>query len=127
MWPSRLTIRRDSWNDGNRILPEVYLEKPGEERRIRSIQEKMRSALQDNFLEPHEGLIYVERTVGDKTRRGLMVCLDLERYDYTKGSTSLIRATEGTIIERLPPRMRIRTGAVLELPHILVLIEMEVL
>jgi hypothetical protein len=49
-----------------------------------------------------------------------MLCLDLECYDYTKGSTSLIRATEGTIIERLPPRMRIRTGAELELPHILV-------
>ncbi len=51
------------------------------------------------------------------------LCLDLERYDFTKGSTSLIRATEGTIIERLPPRMKIRSGAVLELPHILVLID----
>ena len=54
---------------------------------------------------------------------GSMLCLDLERYDYTKGSTSLIRATEGTIVERLPPRMKIRQGAALELPHILVLID----
>ena len=58
-----------------------------------------------------------------KTRTGLVLCLDLERYDYTKGSTSLIRATEGTIVERLPPRMKIRQGAALELPHILVLID----
>jgi hypothetical protein len=52
-----------------------------------------------------------------------VLCLDLEKYDYTKGSTSLIRATEGTIVERLPPRMKIRQGAALELPHILVLID----
>jgi hypothetical protein len=52
-----------------------------------------------------------------------MLCLDLERYDFTNGSTSLIRATEGTIIERLPPRMKIRKDAALELPHILVLVD----
>ena len=52
-----------------------------------------------------------------------MLCLDLEQYDYQKGSQSLIRATEGTIIERLPPRMKIRSGAPLEFPHILVLID----
>ena len=74
-------------------------------------------------LYPHEGMVYVERRVGGKMRRGLVLCLDLERYDYNKGSTSLIRATEGTIVERLPPRMRIREGAALELPHILVLID----
>jgi hypothetical protein len=107
----------------NLILPEVFLEKPGEEERIKSIQEKMRKYLQNGILQPQEGLIYVERTVGGRTRRGLMLCLDLEHYDFTKGSTSLIRATEGTIVERLPPRMKIRTGAALELPHILVLID----
>jgi hypothetical protein len=105
------------------ILPEVYLEKPGEEARIKSIQETMRSYVESRILQPHEGLIYVERSVAGKTRRGLMLCLDLERYDFTRGSTSLIRATEGTIVERLPPRMKIRTGAELELPHILVLID----
>jgi hypothetical protein len=107
----------------NLILPEVFLEKPGEEERIKSIQEKMRQYLQTEILQPYEGLIYVERTVGGRTRRGLMLCLDLEHYDFTKGSTSLIRATEGTIVERLPPRMKIRTGAALELPHILVLVD----
>jgi hypothetical protein len=68
-------------------------------------------------------LIFVERTVEGNTRHGLMLCLDLEHYDFTIGSTSLIRATEGTIVQRLPPRMKIRQGAALELPHILVLID----
>ena len=107
----------------NLILPEVYLEKSDEEARVKFIQDKMRHYLQKNILKPCEGLIYVERKVDGKTRRGLMVCLDLEHYDYTKGSTSLIRATEGTILSRLPPRMKIRSGAALEVPHILVLID----
>ena len=59
----------------------------------------------------------------ERTRKGLVVCLDLEKYDYNKGSTSLIRPTEGTIQDRLPPRMKIRENASLELPHILVLID----
>lgn len=104
-------------------LPEIYLEKPGEAERIQSIQQTMRQYLDSGLLEAREGLIYVERTVAGKTRKGLVMCLDLEQYDYTKGSTSLIRATEGTIIDRLPPRMKIRNGAALELPHILVLID----
>jgi len=83
----------------------------------------MRKYLDNGFLKPRSGLIYVERTVAGKTRKGLVLCLDLEKYDYTKSSTSLIRATEGTIVDRLPPRMKIREGAALELPHILVLID----
>ena len=83
----------------------------------------MRKYLDEGILQPRDGLIYVERTVGGKTRKGLMLCLDLECYDYNKGSSSLIRATEGTIVDRLPPRMKIREGAALELPHILVLID----
>lgn len=104
-------------------LPEIYLEQPGVEERIQAIQKTMRSYLDSGLLQPREGLIYVERTVGGKTRKGLMLALDLEHYDYAKGSTSLIRATEGTIVERLPPRIKIREGAPLELPHILVLID----
>ncbi len=107
----------------NLVLPEVYLEKAGEEKRILTIQSTMGHYLESNMLQPREGMIYVERSFNGKKRRGLMLCLDLECYDFTKGSTSLIRATEGTIIERLPPRMKIRQGAVLELPHILVLID----
>ncbi len=107
----------------NLILPEVFLEKPGEAERIKRIQSDMRAYLDKGVLQSHEGLIYVERSVAGKTRKGVMLCLDLEQYDFTKGSSSLIRATEGTIVERLPPRMKIRQGAALELPHILVVID----
>jgi len=104
-------------------LPEVYLEAVDEPERIRRIQTGMRTMLDKHVLEPREGLVYVERTVDGRTRKGLMLALDLEHYDFNKGSASLIRATEGTIIERLPPRMKIREGAALEFPHILVLID----
>ncbi len=107
----------------NLTFPEVYLEKPDKAERIENIQAAMRKYLDAGILQPREGLIYVERTVAGKTRKGILLALDLERYDYTKGSTSLIRATEGTIVERLPPRMKIREGAALEFPHILVLID----
>ncbi len=107
----------------NLTLPEVYLEDPDEPERIQKIQANMRALLDGQILAPREGLIYVERSVGGRTRKGLMLALDLEHYDFSKGSTSLIRATEGTIIERLPPRMKIREGAPLEFPHIMVLID----
>ena len=107
----------------NLTFPEVYLEKPGGEERIQNIQMTMRKYMDEGILQPHDGLVYVERIVDGKTRRGIVLCLDLEAYDYTRGSSSLIRATEGTIVDRLPPRIKIREGATLELPHILVLID----
>ncbi|HVM70490.1 MAG TPA: DUF1015 domain-containing protein [Anaerolineales bacterium] len=105
------------------VLPEVFLGKPGEVERIQSIQASMQAYLDQGLIQPREGMIYVERSVSGRNRKGILLCLDLEKYDFNKGSTSLIRATEGTIIERLPPRMKIRQGAPLELPHILVLID----
>lgn len=105
------------------VLPEIYLENADVEARIGKIQQTMRRYLDEGVFEARQGMIYVERTAAGKTRKGIMLALDLEQYDYTKGSQSLIRATEGTIIERLPPRMKIRRGAALELPHILVLID----
>jgi len=107
----------------NLIFPEVYLGQPDAPQRIAAIGQTMRRYLQDGVLVPHEGMVYVERTVGGQTRHGLMLCLDLECYDYRAGSASLIRATEGTIEDRLPPRIKIREQAALELPHILVLID----
>jgi hypothetical protein len=107
----------------NLIFPEVYLEKPGADERIQRIQQTMLAYLSSGLLVPHDGMVYVERRIGNKIRRGLVLALDLEQYDYTRGSHSLIRATEGTIVDRLPPRIRIREGACLELPHILVLID----
>lgn len=105
------------------ILPEVYLGTKVETQRVNDAQIKMRQYLTDGTLEPQDQLIYVERTIDGKTRRGLMMALDLEKYDFSVGSQSLIRATEGTILDRLPPRIRIRKEALIELPHILVLID----
>lgn len=107
----------------NLILPEAFLCDSEDPAVIQRTQSSMQSYLKNNIFQQINGMILVERTYGTKTRRGIMLALDLEHYDYTKGSQSLIRATEGTIIERLPPRMKIRQGAVLELPHILVLID----
>ncbi len=110
------------------IFPEVFLEDPvpdamSEQERIERIRAAMGTYLDDGVLRGREAMVYLERTVDRKVRRGLVVCVDLEAYDYTAGSTSLIRATEGTIVERLPPRIAVRAGAALELPHIMVLID----
>ncbi|MEI6309902.1 MAG: DUF1015 domain-containing protein [bacterium] len=105
------------------ILPEVFLGSFEEADRVESTRRIMRRYLSADFFTPHEGLIYLERTAEGRTRHGLMIALDLERYDYNQGSQTLIRSTEGTILDRLPPRIRIRSGAPLELPHILVLID----
>ncbi|MFH1054759.1 MAG: DUF1015 domain-containing protein [Candidatus Altiarchaeota archaeon] len=109
----------------NIILPEVYLESADKEERIRNINNKMGEYVEGGVLTPQEpGFILVDRkTPSTKSRKGLVVALDLERYDYSKGSQTLIRATEGTIVERLPPRVRIRENAAIELPHIMVLID----
>jgi hypothetical protein len=122
-WHDVEKIVGDAPSTLNLTFPEVHLEKPGEMERIQSIQLTMRSYLDEGILQPHEGFVYVERTIDGRTRKGVMLCLDLERYDYNKGSSSLIRATEGTIVDRLPPRIKIREGADLEFPHILVLID----
>ena len=107
----------------NLVLPEVFLGTPDENEHIQRSQQKMREYVHQDLLDSHTGLVYVERTSLGRLRRGLMLALDLENYDFNKGSQTLIRATEGTILNRLPPRMRIREGAILELPHILVLID----
>lgn len=107
----------------NLIYPEVYLGEKNPEERIRRIRESMDRYIRDGLFEEKEGFVYVERLVGAKTRKGILICLDLEHYDYRKGATSLVRATEGTILERIPPRVRIREGAPLEVPHIMVLID----
>jgi hypothetical protein len=105
------------------ILPEVYLDTPEEEKRTAEIHAAMQSYLQSGVFRKVNELIYVLRTFGSHTRRGLMVSLDLEHYDYNQGAQTLIRATEGTILDRLPPRIRIRENAPLECPHILVLFD----
>ena len=105
------------------IFPEVYLGAADAPHRIARIQATMRRYLAEGLLTEHAGAVLVERRIGAHTRRGLMLELDLEHYDYSPQSTSLIRPTEGTIVERLAPRIEVRRDAELELPHILVLID----
>lgn len=107
----------------NLMLPEIYLDGPDMEGRTLQIHDQMWRYLSGDVFQPVEGMIYVEREVDGKMRRGLVLALDLEHYDYNPGAQTLIRATEGTIVERIHPRMRIRDGAMLELPHIIVLID----
>jgi hypothetical protein len=104
-------------------LPEIYLDMPREGERVKAIRATMEEYLSRDLFDELSGIVLVRRTAGGRMRHGLMLALDLEQYDYAKGSTSLIRATEGTILERIPPRVRIRAGAPLEVPHILVLID----
>ena len=122
-WQNVEQIVGDAPSTYHLILPEVYLGKPEEQARLTTILNTMQRYLDDQILVPYEGMIYVERTVAGRIRKGLVVCLDLEQYDFNKGAQSLIRATEGTILDRLPPRIKIRENAPLELPHILVLID----
>ncbi len=105
------------------ILPEVYLGTKEEEKRVNNTHKVMSEFLESDIFRSINDFIYVHRRINDQTRRGLMVCLDLEHYDYNKGAQTLIRATEGTILDRLPPRIRIREKAPLECPHILVLFD----
>jgi hypothetical protein len=105
------------------VLPEIYLDKPDTPDRIERIHRAMQSYVGDGTLRPHTGFVYVERSVAGRTRRGIVLAIDLDQYDHSKGASSLIRATEGTIIERLPPRVAVRKGAALELPHVLLLID----
>ncbi len=109
----------------NIIYPEVYLEDGDSEKRINEINSTMKKYLDENVLNELENcFILVDRkTSHAESRKGLILALDLECYDYTKGSCALIRATEGTVIDRLPPRIKIRQNASIELPHIMVLID----
>ena len=108
------------------IFPEAYLEDADADGRIARIQATMRDYLARGVLASvGEGLVLVERFTPfeKKPRVGLVLAVDLEAYRYGADSTSLIRPSEGTIVERLPPRMRIRRGAPLELPHIMLLLD----
>ena len=106
----------------NLIFPEVYLNDGDGDERIKKIHETMKSYLDSGIFESGEECVYIERkTEYGRTRKGLVLAVDLEKYEWKPYSKALIRATEATVPERIPPRMKIRTGASLELPHIMLL------
>ena len=104
----------------NLIFPEIYL-KDNPEGRISSINAAMKDYLARGvFEELEEGFILVERTTKESgTRTGLIIAVDLESYSFSGAAP--IRSTEATIPERIPPRVRIRRDAPLELPHVILL------
>ena len=126
-WNEVKNIVGDSPSTLNLTLPEIYLEDNDVEERIKKINENMKKMIdEDIFNEYKDSMIYLERTQNDgKVREGLMGIVDLEDYSYEIGSQTLIRATEKTVIERIPPRMKVRENAILELPHIMILIDDE--
>ncbi len=109
----------------NLVLPEVYLEDADFEQRIKNINNEIDSYIADGVFEETEPCyIYVERTLADGSKRlGIMGAVDLEEYDFNKGSKSKVRATEGTVIERIPPRLKVRQNAAAEFSHIMMLID----
>ncbi|CAE7255695.1 FOLD4 [Symbiodinium necroappetens] len=125
-WKDVKQLVGDSPSTLNLIFPEVYLgDAKSNQQIIRGIRDKMHEYDRDRILVPqHPGFVLLDRkTPVVSSRKGLLVALDLEMYSFAKGSQSLIRPTEKTIPERLPPRIAIREQSPLELPHILVLID----
>ena len=128
------TSERDYWMDVERmvegspsalniILPEVYLKKDNTER-IDAINKTMEEYIDgDVFNEYKDSMIYVERESNHTVRRGIVGIIDLEDYEYTSGTDALIRATEATVLDRLPPRIEIRKNASLEMPHVMLLVD----
>lgn len=136
LWPvvacDQFTSQRDYWEDvarlvGDRpsalniVFPEVYLEDGFD--RVERIQRYIEAYLNQGILSErvHEGFVLVERTTQSGVRLGLVGKVDLDCYDYTPESQALIRATEGTVTSRIPPRVRIREGARVESPHVMLL------
>lgn len=124
-WEETAKITENAPSVLNLILPEIYLESPDVEIKISKIHNQMQEYLkQDIFKIYSNAMIYVERVQSDgKLRTGVIGKIDLEYYDYHAGSQSPVRATEATVLERIPPRMRVRDKAILELPHIMLLID----
>ena len=128
------TSEKDYWEDVDRIagkepstlrliFPECYLDDGDGEQRIAAINKTMDSYVKEQLFDTYRDCFFlVKRTCGESCRWGLMASLDLDRYSWEKDSRSLIRATEGTILSRIPPRKKIRKDAPLEIPHIMVLI-----
>ena len=107
------------------ILPEANLKAPNVDEYISGINAAMEQYLKDGvFRTLEDSLIYVERQQSDgRIRHGLIGMVDLDAYDFTPGSGALIRATEGTVLDRIPPRAKVRRHAPIELPHVMLLVD----
>ena len=109
----------------NLVLPEVYLGTDEETKKLESIARTARKYLDDGILQSlGTGFILTDRSTSlHPSRKGLMAAIDLEGYSFEPGNKNICRATEGTVLSRIPPRIRIRANSPLELPHIMILID----
>ena len=132
----QFTSQVEYWNDlkdmiGDKlstfhmIYPEAYLESTNQCEYIQKINQTIDSYLKDNLLvDMGECFILVERVTAYGVRRlGLVISIDLEEYSYERGVQCSIKASEATIVERIPPRLKIRKDAPIELPHTLLLFD----
>ena len=124
-WQAVENTVRDAPSTLRLILPEAKLNGPNVDSDIAAINTAMKQYLDDGVFKVLPGsLVYIERTQSDgKVRHGLIGMVDLDKYDFTPGSGALIRATEGTVLSRIPPRVKVRQDAPIELPHVMLLID----
>lgn len=124
-WEKTAEIVGDAPSSLKLTLPEIFLDSADCKQRIDQINDTMQAYLDNHLFEEHKNcFILTKRTQSDgRLRAGLVGVIDLEQYDYTKGSKSPVRATESTVASRIPPRVMIRMNAPLELPHIMILID----
>ena len=129
VWADAAAVAGDALSTLNMIFPEVYLNDGDFDGRIARINAAMEDALcKEVFTEYKESYIYIERTQRNgAVRRGIVGMVDLEGYDFAHSPEddvqTPIRATEGTVLERIPPRVKIREHAPLELPHVMLLVD----
>lgn len=132
------TSEPEYWNEVNALtkekestlyvtVPEIYLNDADIEDRIQKTNETMQTYMADGVFTEHKNTyIFVERTLRNGVKRlGIVGMVDLEDYDYAVGSQTKVRATEGTVVSRIPPRLKVRQDAPVELPHIMLLIDNE--
>ena len=122
-WEKAQQLVGDSPSTLNLVYPEAFLSQG--DGRIAEINKTMKNYIDRGIFKTYENsYIYIERTLsGGRVRKGIIGAVDLEAYDFHKGVKCPIRATEGTVLERIPPRVKIRQDAPLELPHVMLLID----
>jgi len=132
----QFTSQPEYWEEVNKIvgdspstlrlfLPEVYLHTKEMDSRIAQINKIINNYTEDGTLVKQEPFMIALNRIDSvgKSRKGIVLAIDLEKYDYTKGASTLVRATEKTILDRIPPRVKVRKDAKAEFPHIMVLID----
>ena len=124
-WQEVERIVSDAPSTLRMILPEYYLGRCDEAAATEQIQQTMRRYLDEGqFQTLEQSFVYLERRLANGvTRKGIVGRIDLESYDYRPDADAPIRATEDTVEERLPPRVRVRSQALLEMPHIMLFLD----